>query len=137
MQCDLDHIVLNVKDDSNMLAFYSKILLLETERVEEYYAGEVAFPSVRLNSTTVIDLFPKALSEQSNLKNQDQQNLNHFCLTLNKDDWQQLVARLDSHSVKIEEGPTIRWGARGQGISIYFRDPEANLIEARYYDNRT
>ena len=136
MQCYFDHIVLNIEDDSKMLAFYSEVLLLELERVEEYYAGNVAFPSVRLNPTTVIDLFPKTLWEQNKPQNQGPQNLNHFCLTLDKQDWQQLLTRLDSHKVTIEDGPANRWGAQGQGTSIYFRDPEGNLIEARYYNNQ-
>jgi len=32
----MDHIVLNVEDDEKMIAFYAKILMLPTERVEEY-----------------------------------------------------------------------------------------------------
>ena len=45
-----------------------------------------------------------------------------------------LSERLDAHTIDIEEGPVPRWGARGMGTSIYFRDPEKNLIEARYYE---
>lgn len=132
MQCQFDHIVLNIEDDAKMLAFYSQVLMLEPERIDEYFAGDVPFPSVRLNPLTVIDLFPKALWEGGEQKGQA--NLNHFCLTLDKDDWQALLERLEANSVPIEEGPVIRWGAQGSGTSVYFRDPEANLIEARYYD---
>ncbi len=132
MQCLFDHIVLNVEDDKKMLAFYSDILMLKPERAEEYAAGSVPFPSVRLNSFSVIDLFPKALWGGSQQKGR--QRLNHFCLSVKKDDWQKLVERLESNAVAIEEGPVVRWGAQGVGRSIYFRDPEANLIEARYYE---
>lgn len=132
MQCLFDHIVLNVEDDALMLAFYSDVLMLELERVEEFMAGKVPFPSVRLSPNAVIDLFPKALWESEQQKGHA--NLNHFCLTLQKDDWQKLVENLAAHSVTIEEGPAVRWGAQGSGTSIYFRDPETNLIEARYYD---
>ncbi len=59
--------------------------------------------------------------------------MNHFCMTLAKDAWDALGSRLASHGVAIEVGPVPRWGARGSGTSIYFRDPERNLIEARYY----
>ena len=132
MQCQFDHIVLNVEDDAKMLAFYSQVLMLEPERVDEYFAGDVPFPSIRLNSTAVIDLFPKTFWKGHQQK--DSQNLNHFCLTVTKDDWQRLLQRLKANSVPIEAGPDVRWGARGNGTSIYFRDPEKNLIEARYYD---
>jgi extradiol dioxygenase family protein len=63
-------------------------------------------------------------------------NLNHFCLALDKEEWGQLRQRLDKHKVAIEVGPVKRWGAHGTGISIYFRDPEGNLIEARYYERK-
>ena len=56
MQCTMDHIVLNVEDDEKMMAFYSKVLMLEAERLHEYRSDMVPFPSVRLNSGTIIDL---------------------------------------------------------------------------------
>ena len=49
MQCVMDHIVLNVEDDENMIAFYTGVLQLAPERLQEYRAGTVPFPSVRLN----------------------------------------------------------------------------------------
>ena len=55
MQCTMDHIVLNVEDDEKMMDFYSKVLMLEAERLHEYRAGMVPFPSVRLNSDTIIE----------------------------------------------------------------------------------
>ncbi len=44
------------------------------------------------------------------------------------------MERIKTNNVDIEEGPVPRWGAHGTGTSIYFRDPEGNLIEARYYE---
>lgn len=135
MQCSMDHIVLNVEDDKNMVNFYSKIMMLETDRLEEYLAGEVPFPSVRLNTETIIDLFPKNMWQATDTPGEGvRSNLNHFCISLSKEAWDSLSNRLNENSVKIEEGPVPRWGAHGTGISIYFRDPEGNLIEARYYE---
>jgi len=135
MQCSMDHIVLNVEDDKNMINFYSKIMMFETERLEEYLAGEVPFPSVRLNSDTIIDLFPKKMWQATATPGEGtHSNLNHFCICLIKEAWDSLSNRLNSNSIEIEEGPVPRWGAHGTGISIYFRDPEGNLIEARYYE---
>ena len=133
MQCWMDHIVLNVEDDEKMIAFYSKVLLFPTERLEEYHAGEAPFPSVRLNSDTIIDLFPKKLWKKNAGAGQGRENLNHFCIVLKKETWDALMDRLQANNVSIQEGPVPRWGAHGTGTSIYFRDPEGNLIEARYY----
>ena len=134
MQCLMDHIVLNVEDDEKMIDFYSKVMMLTAERLEEYRAGKVPFPSVRLNSETIIDLFPKNMWQKSPPTENGRRNLHHFCLSMSKETWEQLLERLKAGNVDIEEGPVPRWGAHGTGTSIYFRDPQRNLIEARYYE---
>lgn len=134
MQGFLDHIVLNIEDDDTMLEFYTNMLRLQAERLEEYRAGDAPFPSVRINQDTVIDLFPKKLWKQPMSTGQKGfENLNHFCLSLTKKDWEDLHRRLLNNQIPISEGPVQRWGARGTGTSIYFSDPEGNTIEARFY----
>ena len=134
MQCLMDHIVLNVENDEPMIAFYSKVMMLETERLEEYQEGKVPFPSVRLNADTIIDLFPKKLWQMQGTDGEGRKHLNHFCISLSRETWEGLLGRLKGNNIEIEEGPVSRWGAYGSGTSIYFRDPEDNLIEARYYE---
>ena len=134
MQCSIDHIVLNVEDDEKMITFYSNVLMFVPERLEEYRAGNAPFPSVRLNADMIIDLFPKKMWQNSSRSGQCRENLNHFCIALSKGAWENLLERLHANKVDIEEGPVPRWGAHGTGTSIYFRDPEGNLIEARYYE---
>ena len=134
MQCAMDHIVLNVEDDEGMIAFYSEVLRLAPERLAEYRAGEVPFPSVRMNSETIIDLFPKKMWLKNNKAGKGFNNLNHFCISIEKMEWEDLLERLHANDVRIEEGPVPRWGAHGTGTSIYFRDPEGNFLEARYYE---
>ena len=55
---EMDHIVLNVSDIERSLTFYTEVLGLKGERVEEFKSGKVGFPSVRINDGTIIDLFP-------------------------------------------------------------------------------
>jgi len=135
MKCLIDHIVLNVEDDEKMISFYSEVLQFPTERLEEYRAGDVPFASLRLNEDSIIDLFPKKLWKKTARQGEGRENLNHFCITVTKADWDALVKRLATKGVSIERGPVRLWGAQGMGTSIYFRDPEKNLIEARYYDS--
>jgi extradiol dioxygenase family protein len=130
----MDHIVLNVTDIDTMISFYADVLQLKTERLEEFRAGSVPFPSVRLNDDTIIDLFPKEMWQKNTLASPGRENLNHFCMALCKSDWDALGERLKINSVAIKEGPVPRWGAHGTGTSIYFLDPEGNMIEARYYE---
>ena len=135
MKLSLDHIVLNIKNEEAMITFYLRVLLLSPERLEEYYAGRVPFPSVRLNQDTIIDLFPKKMWQKGTQTEKSHENLNHFCITMGKDMWDNLIKRLETDDTGIEEGPVTRWGAHGTGTSIYFRDPDKNLIEARYYES--
>jgi catechol 2,3-dioxygenase-like lactoylglutathione lyase family enzyme len=39
------------------------------------------------------------------------------------------IAHLQRHGVAIESGPMQRFGARGNGTSVYFRDPDGSLME--------
>ena len=134
MECFMDHIVLNVEDVEKMITFYSKVLMLHTERLEEYRSGKVPFPSLRLNEGTIIDLFPREMWEENTSPGEGTENLNHFCIALSRGTWENLLERLQASDVPIEKGPVPRWGAHGTGTSIYFRDPEGNLIEARHYE---
>jgi catechol 2,3-dioxygenase-like lactoylglutathione lyase family enzyme len=51
---------------------------------------------------------------------------------------EEAVVHLRTHRVTIEEGPVTRMGAKGKGISVYFRDPDGSLMEfISYEDLRT
>ena len=125
----MDHIVLNVSDVERSLAFYSEILGLEPQRVEEFRAGKITFPSVRISESCLIDLVkaPEASPEQV------RPNLAHFCLTAESIDLGELATSLDAQGVTITTRPVARWGARGMATSIYILDPDGNEIEIRHY----
>lgn len=130
----MDHIVLNVRDMDRVLEFYQNVLRLPAERLAEFRRGEVPFPSVRINEDTVIDLFPVAEGGDEVSQRSD---LNHFCLVLSAEDMRPMMEHLEAHGVRIEEGPVTRWGAHGNGTSIYFSDPESRVIEVRCYAEST
>jgi catechol 2,3-dioxygenase-like lactoylglutathione lyase family enzyme len=119
----LDHIVLNVADVERSLRFYIDTLGLAPVRVDEWRRQEVFFPSVRVDRSTIIDLVPLPRSGE---------NADHFCLVVAPIDFIDLKA---SGKVDVVEGPNIRYGARGDGTSLYIRDPDHNLVELRYYDS--
>lgn len=117
----LDHLVLRSADVERSLAFYQQVLGLAGERVDEWRAGAAPFPSVRIDATTIIDLFPGA---------PDGRNLDHLCLVVARSDLEALAARPD---LDVVEGPVRRWGARGDGTSVYVRDPDGTVVELRSY----
>lgn len=135
MSFQMDHIVINTVDISKSLHFYTKILDLPGERIEEFENNQVPFPSVRITKDTIIDLFPKKLWETTNPENVCRPNLNHFCLSTSKNNWDSLQEKLKENHISIDDGPSKRWGAHGSGVSIYFRDPDDNVIEVRYYES--
>jgi catechol 2,3-dioxygenase-like lactoylglutathione lyase family enzyme len=45
----------------------------------------------------------------------------------------ELIAHLESYGVAVEEGPVRRSGRRGDGMSVYFRDPDSSLLEFIVY----
>jgi catechol 2,3-dioxygenase-like lactoylglutathione lyase family enzyme len=127
---EMDHIVLNVADIDASLAFYCDILGLKAERVDEFRAGKVGFPSVRISPDTLIDLM-RGGSDHSGEK--PERNLNHYCLVSEPVDLTALSAELKTQGVKVVTEPVSRWGAHGQATSIYINDPDGNEIEIRHY----
>jgi extradiol dioxygenase family protein len=135
MNISLDHIVLNVTDLGKSVAFYSEVLQFLIERLDEFNAGKVPFPSARINEHTLIDLFPPKMWQAENGHDSGRNNLNHFCIALSLDDWNALRQRLAAHSIEISKDRSINFGAHGEGVSMYFHDPDGNEIEARYYES--
>ena len=131
---ELDHIVLNVGDIERSLQFYTGVMGLKAERLDEFRSGKAGFPSVRINADTIIDLFP-VQGQQSRLSIGEKTagNLNHFCMVIGKEDFAGIVDYLKENRIIIREGPVSRWGARGRATSVYFLDPDGNEIEIRCY----
>ena len=130
---ELDHIVLNVSDIDRSLSFYTEVLGLKGERVEEFSSGKVGFPSVRINQGTIIDLFPAKETVHPAGGKKNKGNLNHFCMVVGAEDFAGITDYLAAHNIALREGPVSRWGARGQATSVYFLDPDGNEIEIRCY----
>lgn len=129
----LDHIVLNVGDINRSLKFYTEVLGLPGERVDEFRAGKVSFPSVRINAGTIIDLFARKEGADKSTAEKVDDNLNHFCLVVGAENFAAVHDELQLHKIAIRQGPVSRWGAQGQATSVYFLDPDGNEIEIRCY----
>jgi catechol 2,3-dioxygenase-like lactoylglutathione lyase family enzyme len=117
-----DHIVLRTTDIERALDFYLGALGLAPVRVDEWRAGEVGFPSVRVNDATIIDLL--AVESRS-----ADSALDHFCLVVEPLDWEDEIR----NGLRVLQGPVSRYGARGDAQSVYVADPDGNEIELRNY----
>jgi catechol 2,3-dioxygenase-like lactoylglutathione lyase family enzyme len=117
-----DHLVLRVTDPERSVAWYCGKLGLEAERLDEWRRGEVPFPSVRIDESTVVDLDARKVI--------DGHNVDHFCLEIEVTD---LDAIISSGDFEVVGPPVRRWGARGEADLIYVRDPDGHVIELRHY----
>ncbi len=127
---EMDHIVLRNKDVEVSLRFYTEVLGLKAERVEKWRAGEIRFPSARINADTIIDFFG---SDQEPIGKEGIKNQDHFCMVIEQTDMDELKAKFEAMGVGIQAGPGKRWGFHGDGISLYVYDPDDNVVELRYY----
>jgi catechol 2,3-dioxygenase-like lactoylglutathione lyase family enzyme len=121
-----DHIVLRCADVERSLAWYTGALGMAEVRVDEWRAGTAPFPSVRADATTIIDLIP-ARAEVT------ERNLDHLCLVVADGVVDAVAAASDLFTVV--DGPGHRYGAQGDGWSVYVLDPDGNVVELRSYSS--
>jgi len=123
-----DHIVLRVRDKAAMLAFYEGVLGLSIDRDRP----QLGLTHVRAGPQ-MIDLvtLDGPLGKMGGAgPGFEGRNLDHFALQVRPFDEAAIRAHLAAHGVAIvEEGP--RYGADGDGFSLYVRDPEGNTVELK------
>jgi glyoxylase I family protein len=138
MDIRIDHIVFWVEDPLRSLEFYERVLGASGVRVEEFRAGKVPFPSVRLCEDSMIDLMSKKMAPLLNsfpgAAGSAGNKANHLCLAMSKVEFDALRARLESNGIGVPHTMKDSFGARGQAPeAFYFTDPDGNVLEARYY----
>lgn len=123
-----DHIVLRIRDKERMIAFYRDVLGLAVDRDRP----ELGLTHVRAGDD-LIDLVTVdgPLGKAGGAAPGDEaRNLDHFCLRVRPFDEAAIRAHLAAHGVAIDaEGD--RYGADGDGMSLYIRDPEGNTVELK------
>ena len=126
MQIDrIDHFVLTVKNIAKTCDFYERALGMVRE---EFGEGRVAlkFGAQKINlHESGNELEPKALRPTP--------GGGDFCL-ITKSSIDDVVMHLQNAGVKIELMPSPRTGATGVITSVYFRDPDQNLVEVSTYN---
>lgn len=125
---EIDHIVLRVIDMASMQRFYCDVLGCREERRQD------AIGLVQLRAgASLIDLVPVdgKLGRRGGAAPGGQgHNMDHLCLRVEGYDEPAILAHLKAHDVRIGERGQ-RYGARGEGPSIYLYDPQGNMIELK------
>ncbi len=114
----IDHVVLRVRDLEAMVRFYEQALGFKEERRLE----RLGLVQMRAGAS-LLDLIA---AERAN----GAPNMDHLCFRVQPFDRDAIVTRLAPFGVSV--GETVeRYGAEGNGPSVYFDDPEGNQIELK------
>ena len=125
---DIDHIVLRVRDLERMIEFYSKVLGCSVQ----WRRPELGLVHLRAG-TAMIDLVPVdgQLGKLGGAApGKEGRNMDHVCLRVQPFDVDQIVKHLEANQARMGEIRP-RFGAEGEGVSIYVYDPEDNLVELK------
>jgi glyoxylase I family protein len=125
---EVDHLVLRVTDLDAMLRFYCEALGCTVERRQD------AIGLVQLRAgRSMLDLVPvdgKLGRMGGAPPGREGRNLDHFCFRVDPFDADAIRAHLRAYGA--EPGPVQqRYGAEGEGPSIYLEDPEGNVVELK------
>ena len=120
----LDHLVLTVADVTKTCEFYERVLGMETVTFEADRKA-LSFGRQKINLHQAGKEF-----EQKALK--PIPGSGDLCFIASTP-LIEVIERLKGEGIEIVEGPVPRTGATGSMQSVYFRDPDGNLIEVSNY----
>ena len=114
----IDHVVLRVQDLAGMVRFYEQALGFKVERT----LSRLNLVQLRAGAS-LLDLVQGERPQNGG-------NMDHLCFRVDPFDRDAIVKRLAPLGVSV--GETVeRYGAEGNGPSVYFNDPEGNQIELK------
>lgn len=121
----IDHFVITARDVAATADFYVRVLGMEKVTFGEGRTA-LTFGRSKINLHQAgAELEPKAMYPSPGGTD--------FCL-ITETPMEEVTAHLAREGVTIEVGPDRRTGATGPITSVYFRDPDGNLVEVSRYD---
>lgn len=125
---DIDHLVLRVRNIEAMRRFYCDVLgATHVAYRPEYGMSHLKAGRSMIDLITVDGKLGKAGGAAPG---REGRNLDHLCLRVEPFDQDAIVAHLQRHGIEVGEIRR-RYGAEGNGISIYVTDPEGNTVELK------
>jgi glyoxylase I family protein len=125
---DIDHLVLRITDLDKMLHFYCVALGCEVERRQD----EIGLIQLRAGRALIdlVTIDGKLGRAGGAAPASEGRNLDHFCLRVEPFDEAAIRSELARHGVTAGAVES-RYGAEGEGPSIYLTDPEGNVVELK------
>ncbi len=125
---EIDHLVLRVRDADAMQHFYCEVLGCTIER----RLDSIGLIQLRAGRS-IIDLVPVdgvLGREGGSAPGKEARNLDHFCVRVDPFDEAAIRSHLDAFGIEAGEVQS-RYGAEGNGPSIYLHDPDGNVVELK------
>jgi glyoxylase I family protein len=125
---EIDHLVIRVGDAAKMLDFYCRVLGCTVERRQD----ELGLIQLRAGRSLIdfITVTGQLGAEGAAAPAGEGRNMDHFCLRVDPFDAPAISHELESAGVT-PGAVASRYGAEGEGPSLYFADPEGNTIELK------
>ncbi len=117
----LDHVVLRVRDQARSQRFYCDVLGCTVAKINE----RISLIHLRFGEQ-MIDLLPMAGELPP-----PGERMDHVCLSIRCDDLPALAKSLSARGVALVGDVATRFGAYGDGPSLYLRDPDDYVIELK------
>jgi catechol 2,3-dioxygenase-like lactoylglutathione lyase family enzyme len=118
----IDHTIVGVSDWETSNQFYRDVLGAE---IVPHGAGRFAY---RLGDTQ-LNVHGPGVDATDNVARLPVRPGNSDLCFVWPGSIEEAMTHLDRHGFEIETGPVVRLGAKGEGTSVYFRDPDGSLLE--------
>ncbi|WP_148874791.1 VOC family protein [Serratia marcescens] len=125
---NIDHVVLRVRDMQNSLRFYTQVVGCEIAKQRP----DLGLVHLRAGASMIdlVDVNGMLGRKGGMPPDARQQNVDHFCLRIEPFNEDALLTYLRSQGIDVDPAES-RYGAEGDGPSIYFSDPDGNRIELK------
>jgi len=125
----IDHVVLRVRNLGESIDFYRSVLGCEVVRQREH----LGLVHLRAGASMIdlVSVDGKLGARGGAAPGAEARNVDHLCLRIEPFHEPDLVAHLGRHGIAPLGDAEVNFGAEGDGLSLYFPDPDGNIIELK------
>ena len=124
----IDHVVLRARNFEGLIGFYTEVIGCGLERVSPNYG--IAQLRAGRSLVDIVDASGRLGQAGGNAPDHEAENMDHFCLQIQPWNEAAIIEHLKNHGVTVGQVEQ-RYGARGNGPSLYIQDPEGNHLELK------
>lgn len=131
---EIDHVVIRARDQARLIRFYCDVLGCTVERS----ADAIGLVQLRAGRSMIdiVGIDSELGRKGGAAPGREGRNMDHLCLRVEPFDAGSIRAHLAAHGVRIDESG-LRYGAEGEGFSLYISDPEGNIVELKGPSDRS